>query len=124
MNFHHNQPRSPPIVRVARLGGPELVLLLSSRHTSAFVVRLIDTAAVIPVLLQAVEGIKTEQPPIRAAGQVVDGVALIRPVAVPWMRAYKFIYEFGQRRSGRFQPLSRVAPRSAFFEPINRKTPV
>jgi hypothetical protein len=51
----------------------------------------------------AVEGINTEYPPTRAAGQVVDGVALIRPVAVPWMRAYNlillFIYEFGQQGS-------------------------
>ena len=37
MIFGPNQPRSQPIVRVARLGGPELVLLPSSRHTpSAF----------------------------------------------------------------------------------------
>ena len=41
MKFGRNQPRSQPIVRVARLGGPELVLLRSSRHTSAFVVCLI-----------------------------------------------------------------------------------
>ena len=32
---------SQPIVRVARLAGPELVALLHSRHTSAFVVWLI-----------------------------------------------------------------------------------
>jgi hypothetical protein len=41
MKFGRNQPRSQPIVRVARLAGPELVLLPSSRHTSAFVVCLI-----------------------------------------------------------------------------------
>jgi hypothetical protein len=45
-------------------------------------------ADTLPVFLQAVEGINTECPPIRATGQIVDGVALIRPVAVPWMRAY------------------------------------
>jgi hypothetical protein len=33
MKFGRNQPRSQPIVRVARLAGPELVLLPSSRHT-------------------------------------------------------------------------------------------
>ena len=38
MKFGRNQPRSQPIVRVARLAGPELVALLHSRHTSAFVV--------------------------------------------------------------------------------------
>jgi hypothetical protein len=41
MKFGPNQPRSQPIVRVARLGGPELVLLPLSRHSSAFVVCLI-----------------------------------------------------------------------------------
>jgi hypothetical protein len=41
MKLGRNQPRSQPIVRVARLAGPELVLLPSSRHTSAFVVCLI-----------------------------------------------------------------------------------
>jgi hypothetical protein len=41
MKFGRNQPRSQPIVRVARLAGPELVALLHSRHTSAFVVCLI-----------------------------------------------------------------------------------
>ena len=41
MKFGRNQPRSQPIVRVARLAGLELVALLHSRHTSAFVVCLI-----------------------------------------------------------------------------------
>jgi hypothetical protein len=32
MKFDRNQPRSQPIVRVASLGGPELVLLPSSQR--------------------------------------------------------------------------------------------
>ena len=38
MKFKRNQPRSQPIVRVARLAGPALVALLHFRRTSAFVV--------------------------------------------------------------------------------------
>src|SRR5260370_42419887 len=41
MKFRRNHPGSQPIVRVARLAGPELVALLHSRRTSAFVVCLI-----------------------------------------------------------------------------------
>jgi hypothetical protein len=45
MNFGRDQPHSQPIVRVARVEDPELVLLPSSRSSSGFVVSLIDTAA-------------------------------------------------------------------------------
>jgi len=41
MKFRRNQPRSQPIVQVARLAGPALVALLHSRRTFAFVVCLI-----------------------------------------------------------------------------------
>ena len=37
MKFSRNQPRSQPIVRVARLAGPALVALLHSRRISAVV---------------------------------------------------------------------------------------
>src|SRR5690348_9054590 len=39
MKFGRNQPRSQPIVRVARLAGPELVALLSRSTTSSLLTR-------------------------------------------------------------------------------------
>ena len=56
MKFGRNQPRSQPIVRVARVAGPELAALLHSRHTSAFVVCPSDTAAVMPKRAAPVAG--------------------------------------------------------------------
>ena len=50
MKFSRNQPRSQPIVRVARLADPALVALLRSRRTSCLrrLSHLTPAAAVMP----------------------------------------------------------------------------